>query len=99
MSDDLDILPEETRKKGGFGTSVVDGPGSACALGEANIALRTHRMAQQECRVSRRWRNRVGVVVRGVIFCAAALVTVPNAHASTRAAMYRLRTRAVFFIC
>ena len=30
VGDDLEVLPEETRKKGGFGASAVDGPGSAC---------------------------------------------------------------------
>jgi hypothetical protein len=58
VGNDLDILPEEARKKGGFGASVVDGPGSACAFGQANIALRTHAVAQQECGVSRWWRNK-----------------------------------------
>src|SRR6476469_2109856 len=57
VSDDLEVLPEETRKKSGFGASVVDGPGSACTRGQANIALSTHSVTQQEGRVSRRWRN------------------------------------------
>src|SRR5262249_33911765 len=58
VGDDLDVLPEDTRKKGGFGSSVVDGPGSACARGQANIALSTHQCAaQQKGGVSRRGRN------------------------------------------
>ena len=36
-----------------------------------------------------------GGVVGGVTFCAAAGVTVPNAHASTRAATSRVRTPSV----
>src|SRR5258708_29794190 len=57
VSDDLDGLSEDIRKKGGFGASIVDGPGSTCACGQTNIALRTHCVAQQKCRVPRRWRN------------------------------------------
>src|SRR6266436_5373681 len=57
MGDDLDGLPEEVHKKGGFGASAVDGPGSACACGQANIALSTHPVGRQKCGVSRRWRN------------------------------------------
>ena len=59
MGDDLEVLPEDSRKKSGFGASALHGPGSACTFGQANIALSTHqRVAQQKCRVSRRWRNK-----------------------------------------
>src|SRR3982074_2335618 len=57
VSDDLDGLSEDIRKKGGFGASSVDGPGSACACGQTNIALRTHGVAHQKCRVPRRGGN------------------------------------------
>ena len=61
MGDDLEVLPEELLKKGGFGAGALDGPGSgrsAWARGQANIALSTHPVTQQKCRVSRRWRNK-----------------------------------------
>lgn len=57
VGDDLDGHPEETRKQGGFRARVVDGPGSAGARGQANIALRTHPAAQQKRGVARRRRN------------------------------------------
>jgi hypothetical protein len=57
VGDDLNGLTEESRKKGGFRTSAVDGPRNACALGKANIALTADCMARQKQNVSRRWRN------------------------------------------
>src|SRR5438874_8315875 len=63
MGDDLEVLPEEALKKRSFGASGLDGPGSgrrACARGQANIALSSHRVAHQKCGVSRRWCNARG---------------------------------------
>src|SRR5262245_29119808 len=59
VGDDLDWLPEDSRKKGSFGACGVDGPGSAtCASRQARIALSTEGLAEQKCRVAGRWRNR-----------------------------------------
>ena len=60
VGDDLNVLPEEFRKEGGFRAGAVDGPGSggsARARRQANISLRTQRVAHQECCVPRRRRN------------------------------------------
>ena len=98
VGDDLDVLPEETLKKGGFGAGGVDGPRSsrsAWARGQANITLRAYGVAHQKCRVSRRRRNE-GRCGRGLImFCARALVTVTPAHPSTRSPVIRIRTGPV----
>jgi hypothetical protein len=57
VGDDLHIMLGETRKKGGLGASAVHGPGSACTLWQANVALSTHCATQQKCGVSLGWRN------------------------------------------
>src|SRR6266567_3756329 len=59
MGDDLvEGPPEEIPKEGGFGAGGGNGPGSATrARGQTNVALSAEGMADQKCRVSRRWRN------------------------------------------
>jgi hypothetical protein len=57
MSDDLEVLPEDGRKEGSFGTGVVDSPGSAGTRRKANVTLSTYSVAQQESIISRRRRN------------------------------------------
>jgi hypothetical protein len=54
---DLEVLPGRARRKDGFGATAIDSPRSTRARGQANIALSAHRVAHQECRVTRRWRN------------------------------------------
>src|SRR6516164_3347443 len=51
-------MAEDIRKEGSFGAGAVNRPGSAtCARRQANIALSTEGVADQEFRVSRRWCN------------------------------------------
>jgi hypothetical protein len=61
VRNDLDRLPECVRKEGGFGTSGVDGPGrTPSGGGQADIALTTQGMAEEECSVSLPRRNVCG---------------------------------------
>ncbi len=52
MGDDLNRLSEESREKRGFRSCSIDGPGNASVLGQADIALRTKRVAGQKQMVS-----------------------------------------------
>jgi hypothetical protein len=48
VSDDLEVVPKEPQKERGFGTSIVDGPGSsgsAFARGQTNVALSSYAVA------------------------------------------------------
>jgi len=58
MGDDLNWLSEESREKRGFRSRAVDGPGNGSVLGQADIALRTKRVARQKQMVSH-WRSNV----------------------------------------
>jgi hypothetical protein len=96
----LHVPVKDINKKGRFGASGGDSPGSsesACARGQANIALSPHRLTQQNAEFPAGGVSALGVV-GGVIFCAPAWVTPPNIHPSARMATNRLRTRVVFFV-
>src|ERR1700745_382493 len=68
MCDDLHFLSEELHKESGFGTGIVGVPGrsrSSRSCRQADVALRSHAMTEQECRITRlrsdqagsRWRR------------------------------------------
>jgi len=59
VRDDLELHSEEIRKQGGFGAGRGVPGGATCARRQASIALATEGVADQICRVSCRYRNRV----------------------------------------
>jgi len=59
VRDDLELHSEEIRKQGGFGAGRGVPGGATCARRQASIALATEGVADQICRVSRRYCNSV----------------------------------------